>query len=203
MKQRRNQLNRSISAIIAGLSLAAAASGNVMVTTSLPDWQASVGAPITQLTFEGIGPAGSGFQNQYSALGVVDPEPNDSITFHVGRWYLSGFNLPVPPATITFQFSSPIHAVGWTAYADQTADLYLGGSLVASGVMMPGGAFPDWWPFSGLISDTAFDKVVITRPGPAGGVFAAVDDVWFQSVPSPPSILVGALALMIRRRRSA
>ena len=176
-------------------AMTTAASASVTVTTSYNDWQAAAGSRITQLTFQGIDPSGSGFHEQYASFGVTDPEPNDIILLTAGRWTLQ--SLPWSPPTVTFVFSTAISAVGWTSIASlQTADLFLGGTLVASAVPMPGGA---GWPFAGLVSDQSFDKVVMTHQA-LGGV-GILDDLWFPTIPAPPAMAVGVIAALASRRR--
>ena len=81
---------------------------------------------------------------------------------------------------------------------NQTATLFLGGTAVASNIFMPGGPPSSGWTFSGLVSDLAFDKVVITPIFPAD---AGVDDLWFPTIPAPPALAVAALAALGSRRR--
>ena len=73
-----------------------------------------------------------------------------------------------------------------------------GGTAVASNIFMPGGPPSSGWTFSGLVSDLAFDKVVITPIFPAD---AGVDDLWFPTIPAPPALAVAALAALGSRRR--
>lgn len=186
----------TISAAALVLAATATAPASVAVTTSYNDWQAAAGPQITQLTFQGIGPGGTGFNNQYASFGVTDPEGNDVITLDTGIWTLQ--SMPFGPPTVTFQFGAPLAAVGWSAPHNQTAALYLGGELVASNIFMPGGPPSTGWTFSGLVSDLAFDNVVIA-PMPFGN--AVVDDLWFPTIPAPPALAVAALAALGSRRR--
>ncbi len=186
----------TISAATLVLAATATAPASVAVTTSYNDWQAAAGPQITQLTFQGIGPGGTGFNNQYASFGVTDPEGNDVITLDNGIWTLQSF--PFGPNTVTFVFNAPVTAVAWTAIQNQTATLFLGGTAVASNIFMPGGPPSSGWTFSGLVSDLAFDKVVITPIFPAD---AGVDDLWFPTIPAPPALAVAALAALGSRRR--
>ena len=192
-------MNRLLLWVVAAIIPAVPATAEVTVFTSQTDWHSAMNAPTTQLTFQGIGPSGTFFQNQYASLGVTDPEPNDWIQFELGRWTLQSFG--TSPYTITLSFDSLIHAIGWTSPFDQLATFYAGDQVVAANVLMVGDL--STWPFAGLVSDAAFDRVVITHPGSLHTVFAAVDDVWFETVPSPSTLALIGLSLLgaARRRR--
>ena len=92
----------TISAATLVLAATATAPASVAVTTSYNDWQAAAGPQITQLTFQGIGPGGTGFNNHYASFGATDPEGNDVITIDNGISTHQSFNLK--PNTHMFVF---------------------------------------------------------------------------------------------------
>ena len=191
-------MNRLFLWVVAAIIPAVPATAAVTVITSQPAWQSAMNAPTTQLTFQGIGPSGTVFQNQYASFGITDPEPNDRILNLLGRWVLQSFD--TNPYTISLMFAGPIQSVGWTSQINQLATLYAGDQVVAANVFMPGDFT---WPFAGLVSDVAFDRVVIEHPGAPGSVVAQVDDVWFATVPAPSGLALLFVSLVgaTRRRR--
>jgi PEP-CTERM motif len=192
----------SIIAILACLaSVQARLDAAIVNYTSLAAFNSVVG-PHPLIKFDDL-PSGTILNNQYSGLGVLFPDGNDTtqandsfLTDGVG---LTGANQDVN-AVITVQFTSAINAVGADFPGALRIQIFNGATLVGTSANF-GSAGTGF--FGGIVSDMPFDRAILSD-WMDDRVF--VDNLHFASVPEPSAFalaLIGAGALWIRRSRLA
>ena len=194
-----------IGLVVLSISGSRLCTGSVTITNTLADWQALAGPNVTFIGFgEAPPPYPQTLTTQYASVGLTDPEPNDTMLGWVSDWSVDHVVLlgaPLMgvhvPSTITLAFSSPIHAVA-VSYGPSTqfVDLLLGDTVVAADVALP--TFSSG--VGGLYSTLAFDRYVLKPNNQLNGA-AFIDDLWFESVPSPGVLYLLGVAIMAARRR--
>jgi hypothetical protein len=169
--------------------LAGSASAAITSYTVKGNWLTDIGTIPTTITFTEV-PTGTVLGNQYPDLTFTDG--NDTVVNN-GAFVNDGIGVNGNGRIdITFDFF--LNAVGVDFPGAMTLDLYSGGTLIGSSIDFAGSGTGF---FGGVISDDAFDRVVI-RDWVDDSVF--IDD--FHYVPAPASaVFVGLGALAARRRR--
>jgi hypothetical protein len=171
-------------ALIAGSASAAVTSYDVKA-----DWLTDIGTTPTTITFTDL-PDGTILNSQYPDLTFTDG--NDTVSA-LGAFVNDGFGVN-GNGRIDITLDFPVNAVAADFPGAMTLDLYSGGTLIGSSIDFAGSGTGF---FGGVISDDAFDRVVI-RDWVDDSVF--IDD--FHYVPAPASaVFVGLGALAARRRR--
>jgi hypothetical protein len=177
-------------AIIAVVGQAVNSYAGVLEFTDKDDWIAAVG-PFTTIDFTGF-PNGTFITDQYSEVGAVFTDGNDSI--HIAAVFENdGAGLDGNGDT-EVAFLSPQAWLAADFPGDLQIDLYVGDQLLHSSVFIAGGA----GNFAGIVSTDLFDRVILIDPS---GPQVAIDDLHF-GVPTPGAIwLLGLAALCPARRR--
>jgi MYXO-CTERM domain-containing protein len=156
-------------------------------------WSEAVNDQLTTIDFTGY-PDGMFVTDLYEALGITFIDGNDNIylvpppTFHDGAG-IDGNN------HTTLSFALPIHWIAVDHPGHVTFELFNNGEPFYFSTVMGGGGTGF---FSGVISDTAFDMVIIDDP--FGEV--AFDDLHFgPPIPAPAALALLALAGLRGSRR--
>lgn len=190
--QTRQEEHVRTSTILGAMSvalLAGSASAAITSYSVKADWLTDIGTTPTTITFTEV-PTGTVLGNQYPDLTFTDG--NDTVISN-GAFLNDGIGVDGSGRIdITFDFF--LNAVGADFPGAMTLDLYSGGTLIGSSIDFAGSGAGF---FGGVISDTAFDRVVI-RDWFDDTVF--IDD--FHYVPAPATAaMLGLGALAMRRRR--
>lgn len=169
-------------------------------------WKAATPV-VTTIQFSEI-PAYSGVTDQYAALGVTFATgadytafipslwPSDGFGLH-GGWSSQGFVLP-----IIMEFETPITSLAIRYPSVTKFLLYSNGVQIGETNQFLGFNI---WSFAGVVSDTPFDKLVVTSTVGAN----SMDTLFFGApVPGPAGLVAFALGGIVaaarsnRRRRS-
>jgi hypothetical protein len=169
-------------------------------------WKAATPA-ITTIQFSEV-PVGSLVTDQYSALGVTFAPGDDFTNFVPSLWPSDGFGLHggyteqlfVLPIVMEFEMPITSLAIRYPA----TAQFVMFANGVQVGMTSQFLGFNPW-SFAGLVSDTPFDKLIVTN---SGSTSITMDTLFFGSpVPAPAGLAAFALGGMVaaargdRRRR--
>lgn len=177
--------------------------GGLTTFTDLTEWTTATSG-VTTIEFSDL-PAGTFVTDQYAPLGVTFTPGDDQIDFlpsiypSDGYGLFGGYNGLAVPLPIIMEFSTPITSIGIRFPGSTKFELYSNGIKI--GVTQNFFAIGDPTSFAGVISDIAFDRVVI--PPVLGNV--SMDTLFFGgAIPGPGALAVllgGAVALRGRRRR--
>jgi len=172
-------------------------SGAVVEYTDKNEWIATAGA-FSTITFTEY-PANTIVTDQYANLGATFTDGIDVI-FESNAFLNDNMGLNGAFNEIAIQFETPQYHVAVDFPGLVQFTLFRNGSTLYESSF-----FSDnlTGPFAGLVSDIAFDEVLIVDPG--GGVF--IDDLHFgPPIPGPGGIAVlgcGAIVVGLNRRRRA
>jgi len=181
-----------ISMLVVGALLVPTAwtTADLVVYDDKAAWEAAVGGNFSTMDFTGF-PENTIITDQYAHLGAIFTQ-GGFITF-TGSFEQDGWGLSSNLDEFILEFDQPM---SWLA-ADHPGIvqyfLYLDGKLVGQTLVLGG----DVGSFSGILSDTPFDSVVILDPV---GV-PNVDDLHFgPAIPAPAAWVLLTLGGLTRRR---
>ena len=176
---------------------------DVVKYTNKAEWQSLVGA-FTTITFTEIPfPPTAFITNQYSYLGVTFTDGNDALD-DANSLINDGYGLygNLPGNSITMVFAEPITSFAIDHPGFEGFKLYSEDRLLFDTGLMGGSGTGK---FSGVISPTPFDSIVIQDPF---GQSTLIDDLHFgPPIPAPGALALIAASTLIgqtrRRRRCA
>ncbi len=194
-------MNRILLTQVACAVLAGSAPASASLTIydgNFDGWSAAVGA-VTKVGFDDLAP-NEWVTTQYASLGITfgfgDPDIHDMIP----GTFIDGHGID-GNCVVDMRFGSPIYGFGAVFPGLPKFQLYLGSTLVESTGFFVGSP----GHFTGVATTTAFDRVLMSGtfvPPPFPCSQVAVDDVYFQTIPAPPSAAAMLIAVLTAGRRS-
>ena len=175
------------------MALRGAAQADLVEYRDKAEWQAAVGEFAT-LDFTGF-QNGEVLSDQYSDLGVLFPDGNDTVRLSPSIFLNDGWGVKDNDGPITIHFDTPRRAFAADYPGFVSFFLYRTGDLVGHVDFLPGGV----GNFAGVVSEVTFDMVEVVD---VTGGDVLMDDLYF-SIPSPGSIalLIATCARTGSRRR--
>ena len=183
-------LGTSLGTAIGVALLASSTFAGVIEFTDKDEWIAAVG-DYTTIDFTGY-THGERITDQYRDLGVLFTDCYVTFDFFWGAYPNDGWGVD-GNSGIHLEFDEPQLWLATDFPGVMQFELYSEGELIYAGL-----EFGDW--FVGLLSDIAFDEVLIYEDVPGGNV--NVDDLHF-GVPAPATLPLLLPALLFTRRRRA
>ena len=170
--------------------LSASAHGGVQDFIDKDEWIAAVGA-FTTIGFTEF-PNGTFVTDQYSDLGILFTDGNDSIVCCSKQTFLEDGAGLDGNGDISVAFDTPQLWIGVDFPGFLDIELYYQGELFHTGIFGFGGV----GNFGGILSSRPFDAAVIAE---VGGLEAEIDDLHF-GVPTPGTFALLALGALCMRR---
>ena len=177
-------------ALTAFVVLAAPLQAEVIEFRDKDEWIAAVG-DYTTIDFTGY-THGERITDQYRDLGVLFTDCYVTFDFFWGAYPNDGWGVD-GNSGIHLEFDEPQLWLATDFPGVMQFELYSEGELIYAGL-----EFGDW--FVGLLSDIAFDEVLIYEDVPGGNV--NVDDLHF-GVPAPGALPLIAMTFLLNGRRRA
>ena len=208
MKTIRNYYSMPRAVMVAALVLCLVAcsyDGRAAVSsyTDFATYQSLVG-PQAVIGFTEV-PLYTTLSDEYSTLGVRFVDGDDRPQFDPGAYLKDNFGLEGGPnenrpAPIVLQFAGPLHSLGLDFPGVLRVELFSGSTSLGSsdhfGTSGPG-------HFGGVVSDTPFDRAIISRDWLKQAVY--IDNLYVTPVPEPSMwalLVVGSgMACLLGRKR--